>query len=405
MVNKNKSYWITPKNEVLDLDISYSESIKSYPIIFNLNESVSKDFEDKDKKSNILQKILENGYIHVSYIKHNDALLFSMNKLTESSKDQIEQFCGLVKGLKHFRGVTEVILLDIFGEKLLPKTFLNIDDVINHGLQYDTDKLLETIYNNKQYNSDILYLNKDNINEYNGRFFESGFGRISQIMRGQVPQIETFGIITAENPMGVSAGKDINKENNKKLETELREMGLGFHKISGKYGTDIENPFFIPNISKNELMGLGEKYKQDTVIFGEKQFDKEHGEFMFIQLIETHDDFKIQGTQTVFRVNPKDSEGKPSENFYSVYKGKKFRIPFFDDEFGGEDKHSFAKGYRGENISYDISIVPEEMKKSLNHINERIKKTVKTETSDRYRYETRGILKLFLKKLNGHTKK
>lgn len=37
---------------------------------------------------------------------------------------------------------------------------------------------------------------------YKKFFKESGYSRIAQIMLGLVPTVKTFGIITAENPMG-----------------------------------------------------------------------------------------------------------------------------------------------------------------------------------------------------------
>jgi len=92
---------------------------------------------------------------------------------------------------------------------------------------------------------------------------ESGFARVRRIMFGDVPDVRTIGIVTAQNPDGQRPwpGNDIessreNREQNKSLEQYLRTRNLGPIKVKGKFGVQ-EDSFLIPNISKEELVNIG----------------------------------------------------------------------------------------------------------------------------------------------------
>lgn len=102
-------------------------------------------------------------------------------------------------------------------------------------------------------NKELIKLIKESIKEV---FNESGYSRVANIMRGLVPSVKTFSILTAENPNGIEQDKDTNRIKNQELEKRLRSMNLGFIKVKGQYGSE-ENSFFIPNITKDEALSLG----------------------------------------------------------------------------------------------------------------------------------------------------
>ena len=118
---------------------------------------------------------------------------------------------------------------------------------------------------------------------------ESGFPRVRQIMLGQIPSIDSLAILTAENPMGKPHSKAENELRNKELMTDLRSMNYGPIPLKGRFGGP-ESSFIVPNISRDEAIQLGNKHQQDA---------------------------------------------QSREDYYSAKKGKKFYIPFFDDEFEG----------------------------------------------------------------------
>lgn len=147
---------------------------------------------------------------------------------------------------------------------------------------------------------------------------------IKNIMRGVVPSVQTFGFIIAENPYAEKSDTRFNKEANDRLRYDLKKHGLGYQMVKGKYGTE-ENTFFIPNISKSELLELGRKYEQESVIFGEKVGDYDGMKF---EMIFTNDKYGQVDSERYVMFNLDDD----TKDYYTKVKGRKFYIPFYDDE-------------------------------------------------------------------------
>jgi hypothetical protein len=216
------------------------------------------------------------------------------------------------------------------------------------------------------------------------QLLESGYARVANIMRGLVPKIKTFGIITAENPHGKYIDKSENKERNRELVKDLKNMNLGFHKVAGKYGTK-ENSFMVINIKKKELMELGKKYQQESVIYGEKMRDDQYDGMNF-QMINTDDKYgAIMGEQKVF-VKKDDAE-----NYYSEVKGRKFQIPFFDEEY---QKALFKGGYVDKNAMKEHNL------EEIININKTVDKILEDGRTAKSCWVNRGYVKNMVKKIN-----
>lgn len=153
---------------------------------------------------------------------------------------------------------------------------------------------------------------------------EGGYAKLMRSLTGQEASINTVGIITAENPFAKQLSPEENKTRNKQLSNALRRAGYGFYQIQGKYG-NVEKPYVIPNISKQDLMELGRIFEQESVIFVERDGDQ-----MKAELIYTDGSGSAAPSRNVILPVPKDQE-----DFYSTYKGRRFVIPFFDDFFQG----------------------------------------------------------------------
>lgn len=158
------------------------------------------------------------------------------------------------------------------------------------------------------------------------------YSRVAQILRGTVPSIKTIGFVTAENPMGEKLDDKENVERNKNLEKDIRRSNnYGYRKIVGKYG-NIENPFLINNIERDVLQAFAKFYFQESYIYGflSTQTNGETG--MIFEYWQQNKDgkgnFELLSQRKIF-VRVKDD----AEDFYSEVKGRKFIIPFFDDEF------------------------------------------------------------------------
>lgn len=149
---------------------------------------------------------------------------------------------------------------------------------------------------------------------------EGGYSRLMRSITGMEPGINSIGIMTAENPSAKKMSTQENKDRNKELASDLRKLGYGFYRIKGKFG-NYENSFAIPNILKEDIIFLGEKYQQEAVIYIEKSLDSS-----IAQMISTNGTDHTEISRVVL-------PSVEADDFYSIYKGRKFSIPFFDDLF------------------------------------------------------------------------
>jgi len=159
---------------------------------------------------------------------------------------------------------------------------------------------------------------------------EGGYASVLNIMRGLVPTINSLAFLTAGNPNGKSADSATNFQANEELGKRLRSMNLGFKKIKGHCGGP-DNSFFIPNINKDEALELGKQYNQEYIIFGEKSTDTKDGKSydgMTFSLIYTDHRYGQTCAQKDVFVNMDNAD-----DYYTKVKGRKFQIPFFDDDF------------------------------------------------------------------------
>jgi hypothetical protein len=157
---------------------------------------------------------------------------------------------------------------------------------------------------------------------------ESGFSRVRQIMLGQIPSIETLGILTAENPMGKPHSKAENELRNKELMTDIRSMNYGPIPLQGRFGGP-ESSLLIPNMSRDEAIKLGNKHQQEAVIWGQRISDQFSDPFLKFEYIEGDETIQTRS------VSLGGDDAQAREDYFSAKKGRKFYIPFFDDEFEG----------------------------------------------------------------------
>lgn len=164
------------------------------------------------------------------------------------------------------------------------------------------------------------------INESNSELNES-YSNLAHILRGGRKSVQTIGIISAENPHGKMASRVENKENTLKLKKYLAQARYGYRLVKGKYGSD-ENSIVINNISKDDLMKLGSRFEQDSVVFGQR-IENEDGYYgMDFEMVGTdsHNFGEQMGSSRVM-INRSNAE-----DFYTEYQGRKFVIPFFGTE-------------------------------------------------------------------------
>jgi hypothetical protein len=155
---------------------------------------------------------------------------------------------------------------------------------------------------------------------------EASLGRVYQHVVSN-PKMKNWGVVTASRG---ELNKAENKKRNKELEADLRKMGYGFFHVDGmwqecrkpdteykdcpddmKVPTE-EKSLFIPNISKEDVQKLGNKYQQDSVLFADEE-TKAKGEATFIDS-KSGESFNIG----------KFSPGKIAQGYSKMKGGKVF---------------------------------------------------------------------------------
>lgn len=221
-------------------------------------------------------------------------------------------------------------------------------------------------------------LNESNLNEQ--LLIEHGFSRIAQIMSGLVPKIRTFAIITWENPMGKQLSPEENNKRNKDLKDLLIRGVYPFSQIKGVFD-NIENPFFIHNITKEAAKQLGNSKEgnQRSIIWGEV-IDKFDVIFHYIDFGTNEED-----TRHIWK---KLEQNK--ENYYSEYKGRKFQIPFFDDNY----KNTKFKIIKGQGVYSENELKPEIIKEVEKRFNDGV--LADSSYTGKHRWNCRGSIKNLL---------
>ena len=111
---------------------------------------------------------------------------------------------------------------------------------------------------------------------------EASLGRVYQHVTAD-KNVKSWGMVTAFRSLNTPKE---NRKLNKQLEAEIRSKKLGFFKVEGRWREcqdsnvnyadcppeklkdSIETTFFVPNISMDDLHKFGNKYKQDSVLYG-----------------------------------------------------------------------------------------------------------------------------------------
>lgn len=186
-------------------------------------------------------------------------------------------------------------------------------------------------------------------------FNESGYSRVRRILMGDVPNVKTVGIFTAQNPQGKppvskdpAMGRATNNELNKDLFNDLKSGHFGPIMVRGRFGNIDEESFLVPNITRSEVVMYAKQYNQESAIFGTKKFRNDvdrDGEAVLVPYFEFE---YVQDGVTIDRrsIHLGGKEIQDRRNNYTEVKGRKFLIPFFDESGAGEVKEELLKGLR-----------------------------------------------------------
>lgn len=216
---------------------------------------------------------------------------------------------------------------------------------------------------------------------------ETKFAKVLNALRGDTPHINQMGIMTAQNPLGAQSSPEENNNRNRELLMTLRRANfrgwpVNPQWIMGKFG-NIEDSYFIPHIDRTTLVGLGARFGQQSVIWGQKQHDDKEGDFVRFEYIGTEakempvdpSSYHTVQTRDVVLSGPEASQrddnfsAKPfprsgvDKRSGQPATGRKFVIPFFDDRYG---KAKYGDGKRRvdgttEDIIPDLSFLSSQL--------------------------------------------
>ena len=100
------------------------------------------------------------------------------------------------------------------------------------------------------------------------RIYENPNSRVKQALFGDSSgKIRTFAVLSAENPMGMKNSASENNKNTAELKSKLKELGVQYVPIDGKYG-NIEHSFMLFNIAREDAQYLAEWFEQESFFFG-----------------------------------------------------------------------------------------------------------------------------------------
>jgi hypothetical protein len=100
------------------------------------------------------------------------------------------------------------------------------------------------------------------------QIYENPNSRVKQALFGDSSgKIRTFAVLSAENPMGMKNSASENNKNTAELKSKLKELGVQYVPIEGKYG-NIEHSFMLFNIAREDAQYLAEWFEQESFFFG-----------------------------------------------------------------------------------------------------------------------------------------
>jgi len=149
----------------------------------------------------------------------------------------------------------------------------------------------------------------------------------------------TVAMLSAENPPNPPPDWD-NAAMMEQLVSDMSKRDMKFYPIMGQYFGEAENSFLVVNAPKAQIVNLGKKYLQDSVIWGEKQramADEGAGaniffRFFFIQCHPEEGPKSYKYTITDEKdVILNDASIQARDDMFSKIAGEKFVIPFFTD--------------------------------------------------------------------------
>lgn len=168
------------------------------------------------------------------------------------------------------------------------------------------------------------------------------FSNIENILRGRTGRNLEIGILTAENEMGNQLSDSENNKRNDLLQHKLSSKSIRVYPLQGNFGGLDENSFLVVGIPLSELKELAHEFKQQAFIYGNGRDDDMIFHYMEISDDNDESDYESVQIRRTFIYKPN------AEDNFSMYKGVKFVVPFFDNDYTDVRWNELSSEERGE---------------------------------------------------------
>ena len=152
--------------------------------------------------------------------------------------------------------------------------------------------------------------------------------RFVQALDGDLPRVETIGILSAENPDGVPRSPEDSRYHNHWLWMRIRDYE-GYRQVRGTFGA-MENPFVVNNVPRGAVIGLGDFFGQRTVIVGRRFHDGDDTEGLEFELLQIGGQAEPAEGESLCRMFRR-REPVGVEGFHVEHQGRPFAVPFFGE--------------------------------------------------------------------------
>ena len=180
---------------------------------------------------------------------------------------------------------------------------------------------------------------------------ESSLSRIMQ----HISDNKTFGVVS---PFRKDNSNKENKDAYAELKNEVREMGYGYIPLMGGYkeekGFVNEKSLFIPNITKDDIMEIGRKYNQDSILFKDKSGFYEIGTNRFTGVGKILTKFKTKG---------KDISVDDTGNVFTEFFSKLVKGGHSNKKFLFVSEHQTGNMFVGDRPAYQDALTGDILKK------------------------------------------
>ena len=340
------AYWISPNGKIKSAGIRHINDILDNPKMFGLTSAYIKKVQDKypnerlgqegNAREEIMIRAMQNGWVRAR--QNRNSWILQAYTLNKKTKDNIWDFIKYLVIQGKQSKYSDVTIGALHPEYY---TTMNFEDVIRGNL-YESNEYISK--KNKIVEAfmelfEDMQLKKLISNSKRKIVTETKLGKVWKYISDKNSSFGIVSAFSAEN----------SREENERLSSELLQeirQKYGYIMLKGGFvekGKEvIEESFFIPKITRDDLIQLGKKYNQYSVIYKDAE--------AFVE-IGTNSDSGVGKILNRFSVNEKDNlvfnkeliKNYFSSLMYGPHAGRKFLFKLKERESASLNRVAYNK--------------------------------------------------------------